>query len=152
MLVVLGHACFETPVEWWVNFVHVPLFFFMSGYCFKEEYLDTPIIFIKKRIQGLYLPFVVWGLFFLLMHNVFYSLGVYNCDFGYNGIGTMPFSVSDTIKRAFRILLFQYGERLLGGYWFLPSLFTGSVAFYITLKILRNLVPCRTTVIGGVYC
>lgn len=41
MLVVLGHAYFETPVECWVNFVHVPLFFFMAGYCFKEKYLEN---------------------------------------------------------------------------------------------------------------
>ena len=153
MLVVLGHACFETPVEWWVNFIHVPLFFFMSGYCFKEEYLDAPITFIGKRIRGLYLPFVMWGLFFLMMHNVFYSLGVYNSVFGYNGISTMLYSVPDTINRAFRILLFQYSERLLGGYWFLPSLFTGSVVFYITLKILRNQTSHGMTIIigGGLF-
>ena len=154
MLVVLGHACFETPVEWWVNFVHVPLFFFMAGYCFKEEYLDAPIAYIKKRICGLYLPFVKWGLFFLLLHNVFYYIGVYNDSFGYNGVGSIQFSASDTIMRAFRILSFQYSERLLGGYWFLPSLFTGSVVFYVTLKIfktLANKASCRMAILmaGG---
>lgn len=145
MLVVLGHAYFETPIEWGVNFVHVPLFFFMAGYCFKEHYLNDPITFIKKRVQGLYLPFVKWGLVFLLLHNVFYSLGVYNDSFGYNGIGSAPYSVSDIVTKSIRVLLFQHSERLIGGYWFLPSLFTGSILFYITNKIFKNNI-----LLGGV--
>ena len=138
MLVVLGHACFETPVEWWVNFVHVPLFFFMAGYCFKEHYLSEPVTFVKKKVYRLYFPYVKWGLFFLLLHNVLYSLGIYNDSFGYNGVGSVPYSVSDIIVKSFRVLLFHHSERLIGGYWFLPSLFTGSILFYITRTMLRT--------------
>lgn len=37
-----------------VAMFHMPLFFFMSGYCFKDKYLSMPFVFLKKRLYGLY--------------------------------------------------------------------------------------------------
>ena len=138
ILVVLGHAFFDTPIEWWVNFVHVPIFFFMAGFCFKETHLNNPILFLKKRVQGLYIPFIKWGMIFLLLHNVLYSLGVYNGIYGYNGIASSIYTPTEFISKAIRVFLFVSHERLLGGYWFLPCLFVGSVVFFLTLQIIKK--------------
>lgn len=83
---------------------------------------------------------------FLLLHNMLYSCGVYDKDFGYNEVGSILYSYSDSIKQALNILLFRSNERLLGGYWFLPSLFMGSILFYIALKISNKVHFC---VLGG---
>ena len=71
---VLGHAHFSRYGNAWVNMVHMPLFFFFSGYCFKEKYLEHFFTFLRKRIKGLYWPAVKWGLLFLVLHNVFFHL------------------------------------------------------------------------------
>ena len=51
MMVVLGHAFCTTSVESWVDYVHVPAFFFVSGYCFKETHLQSPYKYIKKKLR-----------------------------------------------------------------------------------------------------
>lgn len=60
---VLGHAhsSYHTDLVAFVNQFHMPIFFFVSGFCFKEKYLEKPSSFIKQRITGLWLPFVKWG-------------------------------------------------------------------------------------------
>lgn len=149
MLVVLGHAFYKTPIESWVNLVHVPAFFFMSGYCFKESHLDKPYFFFKRRIEGLYIPFIKWGLLFLLFHNVFYNFGIYNATYGYNGSASYVYSLTDFFDKAKNILLFDGNERLLGAYWFLSSLFFGYLFFYFTLKVLSR-IRYGNIIAGGI--
>lgn len=45
----------------------------MSGYCFKEIYLEAPKEYIQKRIKGVYWPYIKWGIFFLLITNLLVS-------------------------------------------------------------------------------
>ena len=40
ILMVLAHTRFSQYGGFYINMFHMPLFFFMSGYCFKEKYLD----------------------------------------------------------------------------------------------------------------
>ena len=75
--VVIGH-CQPTPsVGMWVNQYHLAVFFFVAGYFFKESYLDTPRQYVRKRIRRLYVPFVEFGLVFLLLHNLLASCHIY---------------------------------------------------------------------------
>lgn len=76
ILMVLVHARFSHYGDTYVNMFHMPLFFFMSGYCFKEAYLNDFKNYAIKRIKGSYLPFIKWGLLFLLLHNVFYNINI----------------------------------------------------------------------------
>lgn len=61
ILMVIAHAGAPDFFNRFVTMFHMPLFFFMSGFCFKEKYLAAPVSFIKKRILGLYWPFIKWG-------------------------------------------------------------------------------------------
>ena len=140
LLMVAAHG--GTP-EWLTQFIgmfHMPLFFFMSGYCFKEKYLSLfPSIFLNKRLKGLYLPYVKWALLFLLLHNVFYSLDIYNDVYGFNDKVSYPYTWKDFGERILRIVLGMHGhEQLLGGYWFLPQLLYASVLGFFIIKYIRN--------------
>ena len=105
----------------------MPLFFIVSGYCFKEKYLHEPISFVWKRIKGMWWPYVKWGLFFLILHNIFFHWNIYNDKYGYHGIVQHLYSMDDFINHAKNIFLMTQTECLLGGYWFLSSLFWGSL-------------------------
>ena len=121
----------------------VPLvfFFFMSGYCFKEKYLlPPPITFVNKRIRGLYIPYVKWSLLFLLLHNVFYYLNIYNDEYGLNGNVSHLYTWEGMGKRAIHIAAGLHGtEQLLGGYWFLPQLLYASIMGLVVIKYIRNI-------------
>lgn len=49
MLMVLAHTQFSDYGNKVINMFHMPLFFFFSGYCMKESYLEVPIVFIRKE-------------------------------------------------------------------------------------------------------
>lgn len=74
--VVLGHCPALPFVGKFVNQYHLAVFFFVAGYFFKEKYLETPKIFIVKRLKSLYFPYVIFGLLALCLHNVFYGLHI----------------------------------------------------------------------------
>lgn len=49
ILMVLAHSTGGT-FDHFVNLFHMPLFFFMSGFCFKEKYLVDFCGFIVRKI------------------------------------------------------------------------------------------------------
>lgn len=131
LLMVAAHAGIPDVVNRFVVMFHMPLFFFMSGYCFKEKYLLSPITFINKRIKGLYIPFVKWSLLFLLLHNVFYYLNIYNDEYGFRGEVSHLYNIKEYAVWCVRIVAGLHGqEQLLGGYWF-PSPIAVCICFRI---------------------
>lgn len=67
ILVVLAHAMPTDHILFEIIYVfHMPLFFIMSGYCFKEKYLSDAKTFVIRKIKGIYVPFVLFSLPFLL--------------------------------------------------------------------------------------
>lgn len=139
ILVVMAHArCPELLIHWLAMFV-MPLFFFMSDYCFKDKYLNDAKGYAIKRITGIYWPYLKWSLLFLLMHNVFYHLNIYSDEYGFNGRTSALYTATDLINKAISITMKMQGhEQLLGGYWFMKLLFIGSFIFYLTVKVLRG--------------
>jgi len=109
----------------------IAVFFFMSGYCFKEKYLSDAKTFTQRRISGIYLPYLMWSLLFLLFHNVFYHLNIYSDEYGFHGRTSVLYTASDYLDKAVSVATKMQGhEQLLGAYWFLKSLFVGSFIFY----------------------
>lgn len=157
ILMVLAHCSnFELLYRIVYSF-HMPLFFIVSGYCFKEKYLHEPMTFAWKRIKGLWWPFVKWGFVFLLLHNIFYNLNIYNDEYGYHGIVQHIYSTEDFMNRGKSILMMTHAECLLGGYWFLGSLFWGSLIAFsmlvvthfieMRLRLKHHLLTCQ----GGAF-
>lgn len=55
--VVFGHI----PTVWGgIYQFHMALFFILSGFCFKPQYLDAPIRFIYKRFVQLIVPIYIF--------------------------------------------------------------------------------------------
>lgn len=134
LLMVLAHTYFSQYVNWWINMFHMPLFFFFAGYCFKDKYLQTPRIFLQKRIIGLYKPFVKWSVVFLLLHNIFFYLNIYNGEYGFKGSASFLYDWKDyAICFVHIVTRMSDNEQLLGGYWFLKSLFVGSIIGYFVI-------------------
>ena len=129
IMMVLGHTHFSRYGNAWVSMVHMPLFFFFSGYCFKEKYIGHFLTFVQRRIKGIYWPSLKWGLLFLALHNIFFHLNLYadNTSYLYTG--------HDFLKKAFFIAttMTQY-EELLGGYWFMRTLFWCTLLGYGVIR------------------
>lgn len=134
---VIGHS--ECGIPYFKQFLymfHMPLFFFVSGFCFKEYYLSAPGKFFWQRIKGLYIPFVKWSILFLFLHNFFLSINIYNTEFGFNGHGTSYYSF-DWILYLLKHIIFcmmQKDELLLAGYWFLNALFYASILSWVIIR------------------
>ena len=139
ILVVMCHSRCPIIIQNLFVMFAMPLFFLMSGYCFKEKYLNDTWSFAKKRITGIYWPYVKWSLLFLLLHNVFFYLNIYNGEYGFNGKVSALYSISDYLSHAISIITKMGGhEQLLGAYWFMKLLFVGSFIFFFVVKILRS--------------
>lgn len=128
ILMVIGHSGCPDALSNIIYMFHMPLFFILSGMLFKESYLEdkvSSVTFLKKRIKGLYFPYVKYGLLFLLFHNVFYYLNIYNSVYGFRGQVSHIYGVHDFIHGFLNVITMTGAEQLLGGYWFLEFLFLG---------------------------
>jgi fucose 4-O-acetylase-like acetyltransferase len=139
ILMVIGHSGCPVGMHHFLSMFHMPLFFFLSGYCFKAYYFDHKKEYLKKRLKSLYLPYVKWAIVFLLLHNIFFRLNIYNPYYGIEGEPSVLYPVSEFIRRALRIgLVMDSQEWLLGGYWFFRDLLVASFISLFALKIIKR--------------
>lgn len=136
MLMVLCHCWDCSLLNRLVYAFHMPLFFIVSGFCFKTKYLKQPLSFVWKRIKGLWWPYMKWGTVFLALHNIFYHMNVYNDLYGYIGHVQHLYTKDEYLQKYLH--LFQHmatTEQLLGGFWFVKSLFIGALIAYIVIFV-----------------
>lgn len=114
---------------------HMPLFFIMSGFCFKEKYVNDVWAYVKGRLKGVWWPYVKYSVLFVLLHNVFFHLNVINEDYG---LPAILYSWQEIASHAVMALYFHSHEAMLGGYWFLDALFFGSFIFFFFKKWIRK--------------
>lgn len=128
-LMVIGHSGCPPILLNFLALFHMPFFFFVSGYLLKEEYIDHPVILIKKRIKTLWWPYVKYGLLFLLLHNVFYL-----CLFYEN-----PYTIAETIQNSCKLVFLLGHEELIGGFWFIRYLFYGLIMAILLLFVCKKM-------------
>lgn len=157
ILMVIGHSACSIPYFTQTLYMfHMPLFFFMSGFCFKDKYLAAPMTFVGKRLKGVYWPYVKWSILFLLLHNIFFDIHIYDADYCFRGWYIKPYTMDEILRNVPNLLLYMKGhDQLLGGYWFMKALFYSSlIAFgclYLADRIKINAVPsiCLKMAMGG---
>lgn len=134
MMVVLGHCnCSIEYVMQFLGMFRMPLFFFVSGYCFKKSSLDNPGRYFYRRFKGVYWPFVKWCLVFMLLHNIFIHIELYNAE-------TPRYGFIDYISQSFYIIGHMLEtEQLMGAYWFLAALFAGSIMSWVIMKLIPKI-------------
>ncbi len=138
--VVVGHT--GSPLVPFVYMYHIVLFFFISGYLYKDVYSSDPSLFVAKRIQSLYWPFVKYGLGFLIFHNLLLHIDVLSSKAEFGIITTREYGIVDMLRMAEDIVTLRNTEQMPGAMWFLPSLFVAGILFclirYISLKFISK--------------
>lgn len=140
ILMVIGHS---GPPEYLANLIytfHMPLFFIASGWFFSEECLANSWHFAARKLKSIYWPYLKWCLVFLLLHNVFYSIGILNNSYGLNGSVSRLYSIRDMAVNAvdFTICMTNYEGYLLGAYWFVRALLWGSLILCFCSVLMKK--------------
>lgn len=123
LLVVLGHAGCGDLLGRIIYLFHMPLFYFISGYLFKDKYLDTTKSFFLHKIKGLYVPFVVYSLIFLLLHNLLVRVH----------FDSIVFSIHNLCEGILKAFLFLNIIPMQSQVWFFRSLFISLIIFYVVI-------------------
>ena len=133
ILMVIGHSGCPDWMNQYLYIFHMPLFFFISGFLFKDKYLINSKSYIINKINGLYVPFFKWAMIFLLLHNLFYSFGIYS----------NLYNLDEFRAKVFKIIIMTDTEALLGGYWFLRELFLVSIIAYCVIWLCDKMKSCK---------
>lgn len=130
ILMVEVHANMDySLLKVYIDSFHMPLFFIMSGYCFKVKYLDDPKSFFKRRFKGLWWPFVKWCFIFMVAINLI----------RYFHLSDAPAqSLAGFCRDVFNTLRLRNSPGLLGSFWVLAELFWASVIGFLCIKYLKK--------------
>ena len=139
VLMVIGHCGVPGDIDKFIYQFHMPLFFFCSGYFIKNiQDSDSLISVYKKKINGLYLKFILWSLLFLSLHNIFIDLNIYNDAI--SDWAEYPYNAQQFINKAIKLIFTMNGhEQLVRSFWFFKQLFLASI-FVSTLLYIVNKV------------
>ena len=128
ILMVVGHSGAPDWMHDTIYSFHMPLFFIASGWFFSEKCLENKKVYTVKKLKNLYYPYLKWSILFLLLHNVFFYLGVINGSYGYRGAVEKWYHASDMASHFFNIIFRMAGyDALVGTFWFMRALFVGSL-------------------------
>lgn len=143
ILMVIGHADAPDIISRFLYEFHMPVFFITAGYFFSLRYLNDEATFVKKRIKGLYIPFLTWSVFFLMIHNWMFDLGILNEQYGnWSGGVTHPYSWHQMQQNLWTMVTAMggYDQFLCGAFWFFRGLLVASIAYLIIYKGLNALI------------
>jgi fucose 4-O-acetylase-like acetyltransferase len=141
LLILMGHTALKTPLFTFTYLFHIPLFFFVAGYFFNDTYIEKPLEFLRKKLIRLYVPWLTYGLLFVLLHNLFLHWNVIAYDFHAQKL-IEPYSLGDMLHKSLGVLtFFAWKEPLLAPLWFLFGLFSGLCVYFVVTWISKRLFP-----------
>ncbi|MGN0375971.1 MAG: acyltransferase family protein [Butyrivibrio sp.] len=145
MLVLCGHYSSKfLTMDGTFNYstFHIPMFLFISGYFYSEEYAQSPQnlwLFSKKKIVHLMIPYFIWNIVYFIFAfclQKFTSFNIYNFEtFSWKTLLIRPFQLSD-------------GAGYNVAAWFLMALFLCQL-FYNAIIFLLKKIP-KIQDIGGI--
>ncbi len=141
IMMVIGHAEGPSGLLSVIFLFHMPLFFITSGYFFSGRYAQNPWEFCKRKVEGLYVPFVKWSVLFLLLHNFFFKWGIMNEQYGnWEGGVTHPYTSYVMGQRLVNIIFSMggYDEFLCGAFWFFRALLIVCILFIVLRVALER--------------
>lgn len=131
--VVAGHLGFPF-LEMFVNYWHLPVFYFISGYFFKRKHVENWKGFVKTRLMRLLFPFFAFSIIAILLHNFLLNAGLIN--------GSL-YDTNALMKNLFKLISsLSTNEQLVGAIWFLPSLFIVSLNALLYRVVTINKSAC----------
>lgn len=132
ILMVIGHSGCPFIIRYFLYTFHMPLFFLCSGYFFKEISDGESLrYFVKRKIKGLYFPYIKWSILFLLLHNIFCILNIYNSI-----THSHPYNCTDFFHQLIKAVIMSDYELLIRPFWFVKELLLASlcVAFISLIR------------------
>lgn len=123
--VIIGHI--TTPgITVWIYTFHIPLFFFLSGYLFHNNY--TICETIRRKVHSLVVPYFCLGIP-VLFHELVFHYG-------------LSFSFEAFCQECGKLLIQNRYTPL----WFIASLFIANVLLYFVCKYIRSIIKQLTIV------
>lgn len=144
---VAGHC--DSPITKFIYLFHMAIFFIASGYCFKETNSDNfqnLRKFFSRKVQTLWLPYVLWTSIYSLLHNIFIKINVYTNNSSILNyihgeyIGTTDYwSIRDILINIVKSMALHGGTQIGGALWFLATLMEISVLYCLNDCIIKKL-------------
>lgn len=127
ILVIAGHLGIQIIPLFSIFSFHMALFFFISGYLFKEEHLDNISNYIKKKFKSLLVPFYLYNIIYLIISRLISMHTGITLAAKINILNyvILPFVINTQIE-------------FLNSLWFVTQLFVSLVFFIISYKILKS--------------
>ena len=86
----------------------------------------------------------------LVLHNIFCALHIYDSSYGYHGAGVGSYTLQQYgLSFIKNVCMMDTTEPLLGGFWFLRTLFLCSILSYLLL-IFKNTAKLNILKLGGI--
>lgn len=110
---------------------HVPLFLFISGYFYRDEEEERPLLYLKKKAKRLLFPYFIW--------NVVYGV----IAWALRTFGGFSMGAAISLKTLF-LTPFLNGYQFIYNYaaWFVPVLFVIEMMNLCMRLILRKFRLC----------
>lgn len=169
ILMVIRHA--RAPYSDFVLLFHMAIFFIASGYLYrKEQITDISSLgkYIWRKIKGLYKPYWVFNVIFVLCNNLFLYINVYTdnaeiltaygIESGTQVLGNV-YSLPDTLFMLVKTCVFLGFTEMGGAFWFFQTLFIASVGYalmdfvicfangrFLKFTINRNIIQAAAAV------
>lgn len=135
--IVLGHVDIKSNIQDFVYSFHIPVFIFLSGYCFSDK--EKFSAFLKKKLLRIIVPYFFFGILAIV---VYLLLGKYMVESALTSLG----------KCLYGLLIGNVKSNCMGfnlHLWFLPFIFSMSVIFY-GLKKFTDFVALKLRVKNSV--
>ncbi len=119
LLMIIGHVGFWGDFSYFSHAFHMPMFFFVTGYFWKQDKLTT---FLTKKTRSLLGPYFVWTLFH-------FCIWIFIRTDSDQSIG----------EALYHIFFINTTQIPLVGIWFLTALFWASVIYYFVDLGIKNI-------------
>ena len=136
IMVIIGHCDYRYTESWlttWIYSFHMPLFFIISGILFRPEKYDGFKHFLKKKVKGLVVPYLI------------FSIITFTISIGLEYLRTKGLNGEEVGKSFAGIFVGWRGTKLYNGLWFISALFFSEIlvygVFWVSKKIKEKKEP-----------
>lgn len=142
------------------------LFFFISGFFYKEKNSKDPYAYVGKKLKELWGPMIKYIVAFILLHNIFLKLNIYSELSDQPMIyPTVYYTLLDTLNYCFNtIFQSNYPVEMAGAMWFVLPLIVAMGMFsfvrywvgFVNIKVIPKelvigIIIFILTLIGFVF-
>lgn len=123
-----------------VYLYHLMLFFFVSGFLYKDKYTNDPYAYISQKIKTLLVPALKYYIIFTLLHNLFLELNIYSSIKNQPMITQVfPYNFNYMIVALSKSIFMNTWELIAGPIWFVKPLFISMTIFCIIRYFIKYL-------------